>query len=97
MVVKVTDKEISTKALKNGGEVSSMPYGMLVWSTGIGARPVIMDFMKQLNQVYFPRFQLSIYYWTFKCTKNSTDIEPCASFNYALSRFQALILKAHEI
>ncbi|KNA09990.1 hypothetical protein SOVF_147510 [Spinacia oleracea] len=50
MVVKVTDKEISTKALKNGGEVSSMPYGMLVWSTGIGARPVIMDFMKQLNQ-----------------------------------------------
>ncbi|XP_021726335.1 external alternative NAD(P)H-ubiquinone oxidoreductase B2, mitochondrial-like [Chenopodium quinoa] len=50
MVVNVTNKEISTKALKNGGTISSMPYGMLVWSTGIGARPVIMDFMKQINQ-----------------------------------------------
>lgn len=51
MVVKVTDKEISTKLLKNGGEISSMPYGMVVWSTGIGTRPVIMEFMKQVGQV----------------------------------------------
>ncbi|KMT04491.1 hypothetical protein BVRB_8g181570 [Beta vulgaris subsp. vulgaris] len=50
MVVKVTDKEISTKALKNGGKISSMPYGMLVWSTGIGPRPVITQFMKQIGQ-----------------------------------------------
>ncbi|KAJ8434899.1 hypothetical protein Cgig2_003338 [Carnegiea gigantea] len=50
MVVKVTDKEITTKALKNGGEVSSMPYGMVVWSTGIGTRPFIVDFMKQIGQ-----------------------------------------------
>ncbi|XP_057544144.1 external alternative NAD(P)H-ubiquinone oxidoreductase B2, mitochondrial-like [Amaranthus tricolor] len=50
MVVKVTDKDISTKALKNGGVISSMPYGMLVWSTGIGTRPVIMNFMKQIGQ-----------------------------------------------
>ncbi|KAL3615045.1 External alternative NAD(P)H-ubiquinone oxidoreductase B2, mitochondrial [Castilleja foliolosa] len=50
MVVKVSDKEISTKELKNGGAISSMPYGMVVWSTGIGTRPVIMDFMKQIGQ-----------------------------------------------
>ncbi|KAL2475458.1 External alternative NAD(P)H-ubiquinone oxidoreductase B2 [Abeliophyllum distichum] len=50
MVVKVSDKEISTKEVKNGGNVSSMPYGMAVWSTGIGTRPVIMDFMKHIGQ-----------------------------------------------
>lgn len=52
MVVKVSDKEISTKEIKTG-ETSSMPYGMVVWSTGIGTRPVIMDFMKQIGQVIF--------------------------------------------
>lgn len=51
MVVKVTDKEISTKQVKNGGGISTMPYGMVVWSTGIGTRPVIMDFMKAVGQV----------------------------------------------
>lgn len=50
MVTKVTNKEITTKSLKNGGEVSSMPYGMVVWSTGIGTRPVIREFMKQIGQ-----------------------------------------------
>ncbi|PSS24693.1 External alternative NAD(P)H-ubiquinone oxidoreductase [Actinidia chinensis var. chinensis] len=48
MVVKVSDKEISTK--ERSGEMSSMPYGMVVWSTGIATRPVIMDFMKQIGQ-----------------------------------------------
>lgn len=50
MVVKVAEKEISTKEMKTG-QISSMPYGMAVWSTGIGTRPVIMDFMKQIGQV----------------------------------------------
>ncbi|KAK3014598.1 hypothetical protein RJ639_009831 [Escallonia herrerae] len=49
MVVKVSDKEISTKEMKSG-KISSMPYGMVVWSTGIGTRPVILDFMKQIGQ-----------------------------------------------
>ncbi|KAG2689766.1 hypothetical protein I3843_09G152900 [Carya illinoinensis] len=49
MVVKVSEKEISTKEMKTG-EISSLPYGMAVWSTGIGTRPVIMDFMKQIGQ-----------------------------------------------
>lgn len=48
MVVKVTDKEISTK--EKTGEASSIPYGMAVWSTGIGQRPVVRDFMKQVGQ-----------------------------------------------
>ncbi|KAJ4975823.1 hypothetical protein NE237_000929 [Protea cynaroides] len=49
MVVKVTDSAISTKEMKSG-EISSIPYGMVVWSTGIGTRPVIMEFMKQIGQ-----------------------------------------------
>lgn len=48
MVVKVSDKEISTK--DRSGKTSAIPYGMVVWSTGIGTRPVIMDFMKQIGQ-----------------------------------------------
>lgn len=51
MVVKVTDKEIYTKELKNGGEVSTIPYGMALWSTGVGTRPFIKDFMSQVGQV----------------------------------------------
>ncbi|KAL9272011.1 External alternative NAD(P)H-ubiquinone oxidoreductase B2, mitochondrial-like protein [Drosera capensis] len=49
MVTKVTDKEISMKEIKSG-ELSSVPYGMVVWSTGIGTRPLIMDFMKKIGQ-----------------------------------------------
>lgn len=49
MVTKVTEKEISTKERASGQNVS-IPYGMVVWSTGIGTRPVIMDFMKQIGQ-----------------------------------------------
>lgn len=51
MVVKVSEKEISTKDLKNGGEITAIPYGMAVWSTGIGTRPFIKDFMTQIGQV----------------------------------------------
>lgn len=51
MVVKVGEKEISTKDVKRG-EITSMPYGMAVWSTGIGTRPVIMEFMKHIGQVF---------------------------------------------
>lgn len=60
MVVKVSEKEISTKELKNGGEVKTIPYGMAVWSTGIGTRPFIKDFMKQVNQVSMPLENLTL-------------------------------------
>lgn len=49
MVVKVTDKEISTKESATG-EFVSIPYGMVVWSTGIGPRPQVIDFMNQIGQ-----------------------------------------------
>ncbi|XP_043697746.1 external alternative NAD(P)H-ubiquinone oxidoreductase B2, mitochondrial-like [Telopea speciosissima] len=49
MVVKVTDSVISTKEMRIG-EISSVPYGMVVWSTGIGTRPVIREFMNQISQ-----------------------------------------------
>ncbi|XP_074568504.1 external alternative NAD(P)H-ubiquinone oxidoreductase B3, mitochondrial-like [Curcuma longa] len=47
-VIKVDDKTI-TMSSGSTGEVS-VPYGMVVWSTGIGTRPVILDFMKQVGQ-----------------------------------------------
>lgn len=50
MVVKVSDKAISLKE-RSSGETKNLPFGMVVWSTGIGTRPVIMDFMKQIGQV----------------------------------------------
>jgi len=48
-VVKVSDKAI-TMTNPSTGEIS-VPYGMAVWSTGIGTRPIIMDFMKEVGQV----------------------------------------------
>ncbi|KAL6845265.1 hypothetical protein ACP4OV_024760 [Aristida adscensionis] len=47
-VVKVSDKAI-TMANPATGEFA-VPYGLAVWSTGIGTRPIIMDFMKQVGQ-----------------------------------------------
>jgi NADH:ubiquinone reductase (non-electrogenic) len=48
-VVKVADDLITMKS-KTAGE-ALVPYGMAVWSAGIGTRPVIMDFMHQIGQV----------------------------------------------
>ncbi|KAF8409358.1 hypothetical protein HHK36_005433 [Tetracentron sinense] len=48
-VVSVSDKVVTMKE-KSKGEISSIPYGMIVWSTGVGTRPVISDFMKQIGQ-----------------------------------------------
>ncbi|KAK9284453.1 hypothetical protein L1049_023626 [Liquidambar formosana] len=48
-VVSVSDKEITMK-VKSKGEICSVPYGMVVWSTGIGTRPVLRDFMDQIGQ-----------------------------------------------
>ena len=48
-VVKVSDEAI-TMTNAATGEIN-VPYGMAVWSTGIGTRPLMMDFMKQVGQV----------------------------------------------
>ncbi|XP_027347668.1 external alternative NAD(P)H-ubiquinone oxidoreductase B3, mitochondrial-like isoform X2 [Abrus precatorius] len=50
MVVKVSEDEISAKE-RGSGKVVSIPHGMVVWSTGIGARPEMLEFMKQLGQI----------------------------------------------
>lgn len=50
MVIKVSEKEISTKDGKTG-QTSSIPCGMVLWSTGVATRPVIREFMKQVGQV----------------------------------------------
>lgn len=48
-VVGVSDKDISVK-VKSKGETLSIPYGMVVWSTGNGTRPVVRDYMEQVGQ-----------------------------------------------
>lgn len=50
MVVKVGENEITAKE-RSSGQIVSIPHGMVVWSTGIGARPEVVEFMKQLGQV----------------------------------------------
>jgi NADH:ubiquinone reductase (non-electrogenic) len=47
-VVKVSDKDVTMKS--HSMEEVSVPYGMIVWSTGIASRPVIRDFMNEIGQ-----------------------------------------------
>ena len=49
-VLSVSGDSISMK-VKATGEDVAVPYGMVVWSTGVGTRPVIKDFMEQIGQV----------------------------------------------
>lgn len=58
-VVRVSDDLITMKSKSLGKEVS-VPYGMAVWSAGIGTRPVIMDFMQQIGQVVESHFKPSL-------------------------------------
>lgn len=55
-MVSVTDKFINMK-VKATGENVNVPHGMVVWSTGVGTRPVVTDFMEQIGQV--PLFYIS--------------------------------------
>ncbi|KAL9457692.1 hypothetical protein AB3S75_006693 [Citrus x aurantiifolia] len=48
-VVNVSDKEITMK-IKSTGAVCSIPHGLVLWSTGVGTRPAIKDFMEQIGQ-----------------------------------------------
>ncbi|KAK1283977.1 hypothetical protein QJS10_CPB21g00740 [Acorus calamus] len=47
-VTKVSDKTITMVDREN--TVTDLPYGMVVWSTGIGTRPVIRNFMEEIGQ-----------------------------------------------
>ena len=48
-VIKVSDDSITVKC-KSSGVETLVPYGMAIWSAGIGTRPVITDFMNQVGQ-----------------------------------------------
>ncbi|KAL8506665.1 hypothetical protein ACS0TY_017528 [Phlomoides rotata] len=48
-VMSVSDRMINMRMKATGVDVS-MPHGMVVWSTGIGVRPVVKDFMEQIGQ-----------------------------------------------
>ncbi|KAK1324631.1 hypothetical protein QJS10_CPA01g01147 [Acorus calamus] len=47
-VTNVCDKTITM--IDRSKTVTDLPYGMAVWSTGIGTRPVIRSFMEQIGQ-----------------------------------------------
>jgi len=48
-VSEVTDENVCLKS-KETGELVQLPYGMVVWSTGIATRPVVADLMAQIGQ-----------------------------------------------
>ncbi|PON80557.1 Parvalbumin [Parasponia andersonii] len=48
-VTSVSEKDITMKA-KSNGQVHTIPHGLVVWSTGVGTRPVVRDFMEQIGQ-----------------------------------------------
>ncbi|CAA0816192.1 External alternative NAD(P)H-ubiquinone oxidoreductase B1- mitochondrial [Striga hermonthica] len=48
-VLGVTDRMIDMKK-KSDGQNISMPHGMIVWSTGVGTRPVVKEFMENIGQ-----------------------------------------------
>lgn len=51
-VLSVSDRMINMKT-KSTGQNISIPRGMVVWSTGVGTRPVVKDFMEQIGQVRY--------------------------------------------
>lgn len=48
-VLSVSERIINMKKTSTG-EDCSVPHGMVVWSTGVGTRPVVKDFMEQIGQ-----------------------------------------------
>ncbi|CAI0468342.1 unnamed protein product [Linum tenue] len=80
MVIKVSDKEISTKARVNG-QVATMPYGMVVWSTGIGTDPVVKDFMKQVGQQETRRVLATDEWLRVEGTDSIYALGDCATIN----------------
>lgn len=62
----MSDHFISMK-VKSTGKNVEVPYGMVVWSTGVGTRPFVKDFMEQVGQVSCISF-LFVFHGGF-CTK----------------------------
>lgn len=61
-VVSVSEHSVNMK-VKSTGEYVVVPHGMVVWSTGVGTRPFVRNFMEEIGQVrlhYDPPLCLSI-------------------------------------
>ncbi|XP_006357529.1 external alternative NAD(P)H-ubiquinone oxidoreductase B1, mitochondrial-like [Solanum tuberosum] len=48
-VVRVSEHSVNMK-VKSTGEYVVVPHGMVVWSTGVGTRPFVRDFMEEIGQ-----------------------------------------------
>ncbi|KAL2622537.1 hypothetical protein R1flu_002742 [Riccia fluitans] len=48
-VLKVNQKDVEVKE-KTTGKLDNVPFGLAVWSTGIGTRPVLRKFMEKVGQ-----------------------------------------------
>ncbi|KAL2938018.1 External alternative NAD(P)H-ubiquinone oxidoreductase B1 mitochondrial, partial [Bienertia sinuspersici] len=78
-VVSVSDDSI-TMNIKATGELCAVPYGMVVWSTGVGTRPVVRNFMEQIGQGH--RRVLATDEWLrVKGVDNVFAIGDCASID----------------
>lgn len=53
--------------VKATGEASSINHGMVVWSTGVGTRPVVMDFMEKIGQVCRNNVSIITNYYRSQC------------------------------
>lgn len=51
-VLSVSDRMLYIQKSSTGENIS-VPHGMVVWSTGVGTRPLVKDFMEQIGQVSF--------------------------------------------
>ncbi|XP_010035669.2 external alternative NAD(P)H-ubiquinone oxidoreductase B1, mitochondrial [Eucalyptus grandis] len=78
-VLGVSEKSLSVK-VKSHGEVYSIPHGLVVWSTGVGTRPVVSDFMEQVGQG--DRRALATNEWLrVKGTENVYALGDCATID----------------
>ncbi|KAI4338703.1 hypothetical protein MLD38_023728 [Melastoma candidum] len=78
-VLGISDKEITVKT-KSKGEAHQVPYGLVVWSTGIGPRPLVQDFMEQIDQG--KRRMLATDEWLrVKGTENVYALGDCATID----------------
>ncbi|KAK2433428.1 external alternative NAD(P)H-ubiquinone oxidoreductase B2, mitochondrial [Trifolium repens] len=78
-VLSVDDKEITMK-VKSTGVVSSLPHGLIIWSTGISTLPVIREFMEEIGQT--KRHVLATDEWLrVQGCKDVFAIGDCSSIN----------------
>ena len=86
MVKKVGDKHIEAEVTRPDGskEKEIIPYGLLVWATGNGLRPVVKDLMGRIPAQKNSRRGLAVNeYLVVNGTENIWAVGDCAVANYA--------------